>query len=62
MTTTTIKKADLSRTYKAWNKGKLSKIEAERQVFGNDAGRGKKIARLWEDRLGVDTRYLVPQG
>lgn len=53
---TQIKKSDLKRTLKAFQKGKTTKIAAERELFGNDLGRGKKIARLWESTLGVDTR------
>jgi hypothetical protein len=55
--TTTYKKSDLRRLLKAWEKGKISKIEAERELFGNDNARGKKIARLWESNLGVDARF-----
>jgi hypothetical protein len=57
MTTTTVSKRDLRKLFNAWQKGKVSKIEAERTLFGTDKARGKKIARLWESTLGVDARY-----
>ena len=49
------KKKDLRRLLKQWEKGKISKIGAEREL-GIENARGKKIARLWESTLGVDTR------
>lgn len=52
-TKTTVKKSDLKRLYTQYTKGKVSKIGAERELFGNDKARGKKIARLWASTLGV---------
>lgn len=56
-TTTAVSKRDLRKLFNAWQKGKVSKIEAERTLFGNDKARGKRIARLWVSTLGVDARY-----
>lgn len=54
-TLTSPTKRELRKHLNAFQKGRTSKIQVERDLFGSDASRGKRITRLWRDRLGVET-------
>lgn len=51
-----ITKKELRKYLNRYSKGKISKIQAERELYGTDVARGKRIARVWESTFGVDTR------
>jgi hypothetical protein len=51
-----ITKKELRKYLNRYSKGKITKIQAERELFGTDVARGKRIARVWASTLGVDTR------
>ena len=50
-------KRQLQTLLRKWQKGELSKVQIERDVFGVTTARGKFITRLWAKELGLDTRY-----
>jgi hypothetical protein len=54
-TTVTVKKGDLRKYLRQWQKGDRSKSSIELEL-GVTTAKGKYITRLWEQELGVDTR------
>lgn len=53
--TTTFAKSELRPLLNKFNKGLITKAEAER-TLGIKNARGKAITRLWASTYGVDTR------
>jgi hypothetical protein len=56
MATSTVNKTQLRKLHRQWERGQVTKADIERQL-GVSGARGKYITRLWENRLGLDTRY-----
>ncbi len=56
MATSTVTKAQLRKFHNQWTRGSVTKADIER-TLGITGARGKAITRLWENRLGLDTRY-----
>jgi hypothetical protein len=50
-------KRELRKLLNTWKKGAITKTAIERNYLGVQNARGKYITRLWESKLGVDTRF-----
>jgi hypothetical protein len=50
-------KRELQKYFGQWKRGVATKEDIERTFFGVTNAKGKYVTRVWQQRLGLDTRY-----